>query len=76
MPGDFLLIKSDLAFLFVGGHQRGSTVQRRYSEFAFLWDCLVRRYPFRLLPQLPPKRIGRRFLFGTLMEILIEIFIF
>ena len=39
--------------------QRGGTVQRRYSEFAFLWDCLVRRYPFRLLPQLPPKRIGR-----------------
>jgi sorting nexin-8 len=39
--------------------ERGSTVHRRYSEFAFLWDCLVRRYPFRLLPQLPPKRIGR-----------------
>jgi len=39
--------------------QRGGTVQRRYSEFTFLWDCLVRRYPFRLLPQLPPKRIGR-----------------
>ncbi|KAI9510052.1 hypothetical protein F5148DRAFT_977311 [Russula earlei] len=38
--------------------ERGGTVQRRYSEFAFLWDCLVRRYPFRLLPQLPPKRIG------------------
>ncbi|KAI0295396.1 hypothetical protein B0F90DRAFT_1751359 [Multifurca ochricompacta] len=38
--------------------ERGGTVQRRYSEFAFLWDCLVRRYPFRLLLQLPPKRIG------------------
>lgn len=38
--------------------ERGSTVHRRYSEFTFLWDCLVRRYPFRLLPQLPPKRIG------------------
>ncbi|KAH9941503.1 hypothetical protein B0H21DRAFT_869618 [Amylocystis lapponica] len=24
----------------------------------FLWDCLVRRYPFRLLPALPPKRVG------------------
>jgi len=33
-------------------------VQRRYSEFTFLWECLVRRYPFRILPQLPPKRIG------------------
>jgi len=38
--------------------ERGGAVQRRYSEFTFLWDCLVRRYPFRLLPQLPPKRIG------------------
>ncbi|THH05409.1 hypothetical protein EW145_g4817 [Phellinidium pouzarii] len=37
---------------------RGAPVSRRYSEFVFLWDCLVRRYPFRLLPQLPPKRIG------------------
>ncbi|KAI6149478.1 hypothetical protein BKA82DRAFT_128741 [Pisolithus tinctorius] len=32
-------------------------VHRRYSEFVFLWDCLVRRYPFRLLPALPPKRV-------------------
>lgn len=38
--------------------ERGNPVQRRYSEFVYLWDCLVRRYPFRLLPALPPKRIG------------------
>ncbi|THH32464.1 hypothetical protein EUX98_g1728 [Antrodiella citrinella] len=37
---------------------RGDSVPRRYSEFVFLWDCLVKRYPFRLLPALPPKRIG------------------
>lgn len=37
---------------------RGTPVSRRYSEFAFLWDCIVRKYPFRLLPALPPKRIG------------------
>ncbi|KAK2462707.1 hypothetical protein APHAL10511_005225 [Amanita phalloides] len=37
---------------------RGASVTRRYSEFAFLWDCLIRRYPFRLFPALPPKRIG------------------
>lgn len=37
---------------------RGSPVPRRYSEFVFLWDCLVKRYPFRLLPALPPKRVG------------------
>ncbi|EGN96804.1 hypothetical protein SERLA73DRAFT_111513 [Serpula lacrymans var. lacrymans S7.3] len=36
---------------------RGAAVHRRYSEFVFLWDCLVRRYPFRLLPALPPKRV-------------------
>ncbi|KAG1746553.1 uncharacterized protein EDB91DRAFT_1117571 [Suillus paluster] len=37
--------------------ENGTPVHRRYSEFAFLWDCLVRRYPFRLLPALPPKRV-------------------
>ncbi|KAJ7504358.1 hypothetical protein B0H11DRAFT_1981877 [Mycena galericulata] len=37
---------------------RGAPVPRRYSEFAFVWDCLLRRYPFRLFPSLPPKRIG------------------
>ncbi|KAL0572803.1 Sorting nexin mvp1 [Marasmius crinis-equi] len=37
---------------------RGTPVTRRYSEFVYLWDCLVRRYPFRLFPALPPKRIG------------------
>ncbi|PVF93930.1 hypothetical protein CPB86DRAFT_789597 [Serendipita vermifera] len=42
----------------VQSYSRGAAVYRRYSEFVFLWDCLVRRYPFRLLPQLPPKRIG------------------
>ncbi|WWC73211.1 uncharacterized protein I206_107177 [Kwoniella pini CBS 10737] len=33
-------------------------VSRRYSDFVWLLDCLVKRYPFRLLPSLPPKRIG------------------
>ncbi|KAL4065857.1 hypothetical protein V8B97DRAFT_1932324 [Scleroderma yunnanense] len=37
--------------------ERTDPVHRRYSEFVFLWDCLVRRYPFRLLPTLPPKRV-------------------
>lgn len=40
--------------------QRAAPVPRRYSEFVILWDCLVRRYPFRLLPSLPPKRLGRK----------------
>ncbi|KII87354.1 hypothetical protein PLICRDRAFT_112871 [Plicaturopsis crispa FD-325 SS-3] len=38
--------------------ERSAPVTRRYSEFVFLWDVLVRRYPFRLLPALPPKRLG------------------
>ncbi|OCB87801.1 hypothetical protein A7U60_g5124 [Sanghuangporus baumii] len=44
--------------LYAVASDRGTPVSRRYSEFAFLWECLVRRYPFRLLLQLPPKRIG------------------
>ena len=40
--------------------QRGSPVTRRYSEFVYLWEVLTRRYPFRLFPALPPKRIGRK----------------
>ncbi|KIY49960.1 hypothetical protein FISHEDRAFT_57853 [Fistulina hepatica ATCC 64428] len=38
--------------------ERGPSVTRRYSEFVFLWGCLTRRYPFRLFPALPPKRVG------------------
>ncbi|KAF9454352.1 hypothetical protein P691DRAFT_693036 [Macrolepiota fuliginosa MF-IS2] len=38
--------------------ESGVTVTRRYSEFVYLWEALTRRYPFRLFPALPPKRIG------------------
>ncbi|KAK4684468.1 sorting nexin-8, partial [Tremellales sp. Uapishka_1] len=34
----------------------GGSVTRRYSDFVWLMDCLVKRYPFRLLPPLPPKK--------------------
>ena len=55
-----LIVSLFLVFIHVCAFdKRGASVSRRYSEFVFLWDCLVRRYPFRLLPQLPPKRIGR-----------------
>lgn len=37
--------------------QRGTSVERRYSDFVYLIDALTKRYPFRLLPSLPPKRI-------------------
>lgn len=38
--------------------RRGSNVIRRYSDFVWLLDCLQKRYPFRLLPLLPPKRVA------------------
>ncbi|KAK2754590.1 Sorting nexin mvp1 [Arachnomyces sp. PD_36] len=38
--------------------RRGSNVVRRYSDFVWLLDCLQKRYPFRLLPLLPPKRVS------------------
>ncbi|KAB5518006.1 hypothetical protein GE09DRAFT_1157164 [Coniochaeta sp. 2T2.1] len=38
--------------------RRGSKVVRRYSDFVWLLDCLHKRYPFRALPLLPPKRVA------------------
>lgn len=38
--------------------RRASTVVRRYSDFVWLLDCLQKRYPFRQLPLLPPKRLA------------------
>ncbi|KAF4977955.1 hypothetical protein FZEAL_5603 [Fusarium zealandicum] len=42
----------------VSSLRRGSKVVRRYSDFVWLLDCLHKRYPFRVLPLLPPKRVG------------------
>lgn len=41
--------------------RRGSSVVRRYSDFVWLLDCLQKRYPFRQLPLLPPKRVSGTF---------------
>jgi sorting nexin-8 len=38
--------------------RRASSVIRRYSDFVWLLDCLHKRYPFRQLPLLPPKRVA------------------
>lgn len=32
-------------------------VHRRYSNFVWLQECLMKKYPFRQLPVLPPKRL-------------------
>lgn len=42
----------------VSSHRRESKVIRRYSDFVWLLDCLQKRYPFRVLPLLPPKRVA------------------
>lgn len=46
----------------VASSRRASKVIRRYSDFVWLLDCLHKRYPFRILPLLPPKRVA-----GTLV---------
>ena len=38
--------------------RRNSLVIRRYSDFVWLLNCLLKRYPFRQVPLLPPKTIG------------------
>lgn len=58
-----LLPEKEGMFLFqhhnyeVKTNRRGSSVVRRYSDFVWLLDCLQKRYPFRRLPLLPPKRV-------------------
>lgn len=42
----------------VASARRNSKVIRRYSDFVWLLDCLHKRYPFRQLPLLPPKRVA------------------
>lgn len=34
------------------------TVVRRYSDFVWMNEVLVKRYPFRIVPILPPKRLS------------------
>lgn len=58
-----LLEEKEGMFLFqhrnyeVASVRRNSKVIRRYSDFVWLLDCLHKRYPFRQLPLLPPKRV-------------------
>ena len=42
----------------VASVRKGIKVVRRYSDFVWLLDCLQKRFPFRQLPLLPPKRVG------------------
>ncbi|CAJ0837126.1 9602_t:CDS:10 [Entrophospora sp. SA101] len=49
-----------------------SKVIRRYSDFWWLMECLVKRYPFRILPILPPKKIGVNVFYFTHDEAFLE----
>ncbi|GMK56225.1 hypothetical protein CspeluHIS016_0300650 [Cutaneotrichosporon spelunceum] len=42
----------------VSSDRRPDTLSRRYSDFVWLHYTLLHRYPFRLLPALPPKRVN------------------
>ncbi|KAF0544214.1 sorting nexin [Gigaspora margarita] len=42
----------------VESQRHQTTVTRRYSDFWWLMECLVKKYPYRILPDLPPKKIG------------------
>ena len=59
-----LLPEKEGVFMFqhhnyeVSSQRRGSKVVRRYSDFVWLLECLLKRYPFRVLPLLPPKRVA------------------
>ncbi|GAA94073.1 uncharacterized protein L969DRAFT_212896 [Mixia osmundae IAM 14324] len=61
-----VVLEDDLQGSWLGKYQvyrltrstTGQIIRRRYSDFAWLNDCLLARYPFRLLPSLPPKRLA------------------
>lgn len=56
----------------VESQKRETTVVRRYSDFWWLMECLVKRYPFRILPALPPKKIGVNGFYFTVDESFLE----
>jgi hypothetical protein len=43
---------------WVHSYQRQTSVRRRYSDFYWFWETLLKRYPFRVIPNLPPKKIS------------------
>ncbi|XP_049868827.1 sorting nexin-8-like [Pectinophora gossypiella] len=42
---------------YVSSRRFGTTVTRRYNEFAQLYDVLYAKYPYRAVCRLPPKRV-------------------
>ncbi|KAI8644245.1 hypothetical protein BD408DRAFT_384094 [Parasitella parasitica] len=44
----------------VESEKLGNKVLRRFSDFWWLWETLLKRYPYRVIPNLPPKKLGGR----------------
>jgi hypothetical protein len=42
----------------VESEKMGCKVLRRFSDFWWLWEVLLKRYPYRTMPNLPPKKLG------------------
>ncbi|KAI8066603.1 hypothetical protein BC940DRAFT_302544 [Gongronella butleri] len=53
----------------ISSHQRSSLVLRRYSDFYWLWEILIKTYPFRIIPIMPPKKVDLRGLTPAFLEI-------
>ncbi|KTW27991.1 hypothetical protein T552_01856 [Pneumocystis carinii B80] len=57
----YIATKKEGSFLFKHDNYvlfsviRGSRVIRRYSDFLWLQECLIKKYPFRQVPLMPPK---------------------
>ncbi|CAG8594286.1 6103_t:CDS:10 [Acaulospora morrowiae] len=56
----------------VESQRLGTRVIRRYSDFWWLMECLVKKYPYRILPALPPKKIGVNGFYFTVDESFLE----
>ncbi|KAI9021495.1 hypothetical protein CLU79DRAFT_703276, partial [Phycomyces nitens] len=57
------LMEEKEGFLFrhanykIESEKHGGSVLRRYSDFCWLSEMLLKRYPLRMLPTLPPKQV-------------------
>lgn len=49
------------------GNESETKVIRRYSDFAWLVEALWKKYPFRLIPELPPKNFSCKYKFYVLI---------
>ena len=44
--------------VFISDQRFGTKVRRRYNDFVSLYDLLLGRFPYRLIPRLPPKKMN------------------